>query len=355
MTKQKAMQFFQKLMTRCKETDRLFEVEIVRFVNSPSGCADREVFEAILSDCEVDDMVRFCAFCALFNLARRRMDVTRQGNLLAKYSEEFEERHPFFSHLRLLSLSESGVRGREAEILIAAKRNAKILADNCGTLNALASAIAAIHEESDYILDSDDITLAKHSIEKALEIDPTYAKFYATMARVLMIEGKYDSSISLLRRAIDLEDSSNNDYAIRIGKYQFYILQAKEGRRMHEFGERITAFNEDLELRQKTLTENTEAAIKRIDASLLKNVEFLGLFAAITIFSLGAVQISIALAGISFLKAGALIIVLMGSILVVFSGFGIILHGLEKGKRSRNVVVMLLGFVFIGIGLLSYV
>ena len=47
-----------------------------------------------------------------------------------------------------------------------------------------------------------------------------------------------------------------------------------------------------------------------------------------------------------------LIVVLMGALLTVFSGFGIILHGYEGEKSKRNMAVLLMGILVAAVGVL---
>ena len=57
------------------------------------------------------------------------------------------------------------------------------------------------------------------AVQKAIELEDSYAKFYSTRARLYSLIGEYDKALKDIKIAIDKEDSSNIDYSMRISTY----------------------------------------------------------------------------------------------------------------------------------------
>ena len=86
--------------------------------------------------------------------------------------------------------------------------------------------------------------------------------------------------------------------------------------------------------------------------SMVKNMEFLGLFSGIVSFTIGSLTITGAIADQSIQSAAGLIVVLMGALIGVFAAFGIVLHGIVKKKEAgRNIFVFILGILIIFLGI----
>ena len=202
-------------------------------------------------------------------------------------------------------------------------------------------------------------TIAKRWLSEALDaarlavsLDPTYAKFHATLARLASLDGDYDTARYEIDRAVDLEDSSRIDYALRINNYEFYrirfeLRQSSANALAAVNAARTDAQDHILALRDSMEDSLTDAR-KQVAALSAKNLEFLGLFAAILSFTLGSLQIATSYAA---RDARMLIVALMGALLVTFSGFAILVGVNEKAGRIRTAFVALGGLLFI---LLSY-
>ena len=127
---------------------------------------------------------------------------------------------------------------------------------------------------------------------------------------------------------------------MRVNQYQIYLQQTKS---------MMVLEQTDSELNQKI--QEFESIIEhQSKESLVKNMEYLGLFAGIISFTIGSIGIATSVAGQSLIAAAGLIIVLMGALLCVFSGFGFILHGINK-KTIRNLIVFIMGVLIIWGGL----
>ena len=54
----------------------------------------------------------------------------------------------------------------------------------------------------------------------AIRLDPAYAKFYCTKARVVAQRGRYAEAYSLINKAVATESSARKDYALRLLDYR---------------------------------------------------------------------------------------------------------------------------------------
>lgn len=61
-------------------------------------------------------------------------------------------------------------------------------------------------------------------IFKAIDINKSYAKYYYTLARLQIIDEKYDDAEENLKYAIEIEDMRMMDYSIRLSRYRNYLL-----------------------------------------------------------------------------------------------------------------------------------
>ena len=57
-------------------------------------------------------------------------------------------------------------------------------------------------------------------MEDAIRLDPAYAKFYCTKARVVAQRGRYAEAYSLINKAVATESSARKDYALRLLDYR---------------------------------------------------------------------------------------------------------------------------------------
>lgn len=289
----------------------------------------------------VDEKIYFALYAILVNYARRMKNRTMEKELLRTYVDyAFSQVHVFYDHLHLLSmLGEVYNQSAEErqEMMELAKKNEKQLTDNSGASHALAEAVALVYEIDDVSENpsfqkqrKDWLRAAESAVKKAIADRQEYAKYYCTYARIQSLLGQYENALENIALAVDKEDTTRNDYAIRIGSYESRGQQIRAKMQM-----------EAIEHESRTAMEDLEKQ------SMVKNMEFLGLFSGIVSFTIGSLTISGAIADQSIQSAAGLIVVLMGALMGVFAGFGIILHGWGKGKAVRNLVVLILGLLIV--------
>lgn len=349
------------------EEEWSFEVDVVNFALTwPDELFKNDSVLRVLMNipepCSPEDeKIAFAAFCIQVNRERRMKNRTAESTLLEKYDSRFAKSHPFFGHLRLLNMLDNVSEYDAKEILQLAEKNKDLIRGNVGCQHALADAVALILEEDQvspnkYLKDenvrNEWLDKGERAVNVAIKWKPEYAKYYCTRGRLLALRGKYDEALRSIAEAIDLEKARGKDYALRIGLYQAHMQQIRGRNQL--MGMEAMMKEKMLEYEKKMEEESHQ--------SMVKNLEFLGLFSGIVSFTIGSISIAGAVAEQSMLGAAGLIVVLMGALLGVFSGFGIILHGFgwkeEKNgskkrdwkkyeKGFRNILVMFLGVLAI--------
>jgi len=336
-----------------EESERKFEIDVVSFsVEWDESVIQNELKQLLTSarsgpTNEAEEKLAFTAFCVLVNYERRMKNFSAESRWLQDWKDVFGD-HIFYRHMLLLSQMGRLENFKETEwdehsirtLLQLASENSQNLHGNVGGLHALAEAVALAYENVPtmmaHIQETDRINWlnrAQVAAEDVLRAFPNYAKYYCTYARVLAATGDYDAALSKLNEAIDREDSQRPDYAIRMGRY---LTFSQQFRARKELVSMESAMQGHLE-QYKSALEDQEKQ------TLIKNMEFLGLFSGIVSFTIGSLTISGAIAEQSIKNAAGLIVVLMGALMGVFAAFGIILHGVTGKKALRNVFVLLLG------------
>lgn len=110
------------------------------------------------------------------------------------------------------------------ELLELAREDARQHRDNAGYLHLFAHLFVYTCEKSrgemreqvrrEYY---DDV---ERAVEDAIRLDPAYAKFYCTKARVVAQRGRYAEAYSLINKAVATENSARKDYALRLLDYR---------------------------------------------------------------------------------------------------------------------------------------
>lgn len=328
------------LKTLPDETERKFEVGLTDLVEHNDSKSIRTELLKILSEDSQSESVIYAAFYCLTISYRRTKDITLLENLIKKYESRFEDKHATFSHVYALFLKEKGV-GKDVIRIIQKSYTAYTkLKKNAGVVHNFADTVVTAYEQSDSktksMIKRDWADRADEAVELAIELDPMYAKYYCTKGRLLAINEKFSEAIESIKRAIDMEDSSETDYVIRLANYQYYLL-------LVQTNQYSSIMNAQLENHEEMITSAKKEIDEKFRESNVKNLEFLGFFAAIVSFTIGSVQI---INNQSFENARNLIVVLFAALLSVFSAFGFILHGFGK-KSIPNIIVFIIGIIIL--------
>jgi len=328
------------------EITRNFEVEVVKLATNPPHDLFIEEIQAHVEQQKDPSAVTkedFIAYCILVNYQRRMKNYEDEEKYIQAYRHIFAPGHPFFDHMDLLSKMDNLEVYAAKDVLELAERSCRQLSQNNGAVHAYCEVIALLHENNSGRIGIGDVpqdVLGAH-LDKALAAmddilwkEHNYAKYYCTRGRLLAVKKRYPEAIQNITKAIAIEDSSRRDYTLRVNQYQIHLQQAKNMQVLDRTEEKLN----------QKIQEFEDLIEKQSKESLIKNMEYLGLFAGIISFTIGSIGISTSVASQSLAAAAGLIIVLLGALLCVFAGFGFILHGMNR-KAIRNLVVFIMGAV----------
>ena len=171
---------------------------------------------------EGEEDLAYRAFYALTIIYRNRKDY-QQLQALFEENPHFAG-HPSYHHLLILFQLEAETFFDALELLELAREDARQHRDNAGYLHLFAHLFVYTCEKSrgemreqvrrEYY---DDV---ERAVEDAIRLDPAYAKFYCTKARVVAQRGRYAEAYSLINKAVATESSARKDYALRLLDYR---------------------------------------------------------------------------------------------------------------------------------------
>lgn len=155
------------------------------------------------------------------------------------------------------------------------------------------------------------IANARESVNRAIRMDPTYAKYYFFKGRLLAQEGKYELAKKEINKAIDLEKSGNTDYSVKLTNYKYFLMYVENLAITQTFKTQV------MEL-ERTSRENFNDLQEQLNSDRVKHIETLAFFAAIISLIIGFVTIS---ANMPFKSAASLLLILAGVLVWSFSIF----------------------------------
>lgn len=337
-----------------EEHDRDYEKSIVKL----SQAHEQDVVQRVLSgflESQAEEPLRYAAYCTLHSLHRRMRDKEKLRVLRAKYENVFD-RHPSALHFRLLSYVDLGEVIDGEAVLLQAKKSVEKMQGSAGAEHLLADLVVRYFREDPRRAKGQQADMwveeGLSAVERAIAAEK-YAKFYYTKARLLTLKGRYKEALADLQTAQDREDSRRTDYVLRMATYLAEINRIEDLQRSSQMEEELARHASELAQKQEAAEARIKAQMIRLDESSVKNLEFLGLFAGVISFTIGGISIVSNASDFSFLGAAGLLVVLMGTLLEVFCGFGVILHGLgqEDGNWRRNLAVCVFGVIMIAAGL----
>ena len=175
---------------------------------------------------KVTEDVLYAAYCTLHTYYRRMGKYSELANLDQKYSELFQEKHISSEHFRLLLYVDSSPLKIDFSILEKAEKSASSMPDHTGAWHLLADLTTRYYENQN---DLDFISVKQEewyqkgikAVNKAIEKERDYAKFYATRARLYCLSGEYAKALEDIQIAMKKENPLNFDYLDRLNRYQF--------------------------------------------------------------------------------------------------------------------------------------
>lgn len=223
--KEEILDFFCNTLEK-DEKSRKYEKDISRLTNKYSSKEGIQAFRELMQE---GNKYAYEAFFCLATILRHNRDFSELWDLIT----EAEKRndlcsHVSFPHIRIMYETHSESLYDYDLLLNAAHQSACDLFENSGYHHTFANAFATICEKC---LPEDLKTIvdkwydsALYCVNKAISLEPDYAKFYCTKARIVSITHHFEEASELILKAIDKENSKKPDYALLIGNYQYYRI-----------------------------------------------------------------------------------------------------------------------------------
>ena len=234
------------------EESREYEKRIASFASKNNNPVGIEALKIII---ESDSPVSYEAFFCLCTIYRRNKDFELLRKLLFTH-DNFSD-HISFNHLVIQYHVHSEALFDYDGLLEMAYSDAKKLNQNAGYLQSFCNAFATICEQCN---DEDAASIidrwyavALDFINKAIRLDPQYAKFYWTKARIIAFNAEFREANNLIAQAISLEDSSRPDYALTILNYQSSKTRIELMQQKLYFTQKIKSIENQIEMLNKKL------------------------------------------------------------------------------------------------------
>ena len=302
--------------------------------------------EPIVGNASLPEDVRFSAFFCLGTAMRRRHDTAKLVDLVETHGSLFKNRG-MYQHLKAMAYTQRNSQG-DLEIAIAAATRAKnLLPQHAGVLHSYA--IVKLQDLEDRrgvqerITDERDRSTLEeltHALAHVLADEPHYGKFHATNARLQSLLGYHELARRSVLRAMSEEDSSGQDFPIRMVEYNQILARISLRESLMEFADNVS----EADRRTTELRSEFERVTTHAQSSYL---QLLGIFAAIIGLLITGVQVA------SNLKLGdgaRLMLIVTGSIVMILSAVAVIT---DKSVRKITYltavgVVLIVAGVFVG-------
>jgi hypothetical protein len=323
-----------------------------------SNSLERDL-DSILQDARQNKKVKYNAFYALQILYRWGNRHDEGYNLIESYKDAFKEEKTF-SHVVLMNKKNKAecedvlneTPKYTSELITEAKENCKKLSGHFGAMHLYAEIVACYYEEQvdkkmEYSIGNiiTDLDNALNYVNSAIYGRLHYAKYYATKARILLLqdrfmndETKIEESIKNIRIAFQKEQKDDLDYLNKNIMYNMHlsrIITAWQEKKKQDVEKIEGNFNARTKEIEGKFEERIDRKIKTLEKEQIKNVEIIGLFSGILSF----VLISIGVINKEMQKMNesiALILAFMGVQLIVFSAFSMILRAPYSSEDSED-------------------
>ncbi len=288
----------------------------------------------------------YAALYASHIYLRRMKEYSELRELMATFGDSYRTRATY-PHLKSLSL---GYDPRETDSAARCAEDAKEKAPrHAGVLHNFA--LMTIQKEENHVPpDPMRLKAAQEALDAAIaQTHGTYARYHATYARLLILQGEYGRAEEEVDQAIDREEPTKADYAIRIGEYQAVKLDIKVRQSIMTLAAEQASTVAEVRSLQRSIVTDLEGVRNeienRIGQARSEALQLLGLLAAVVAFIVSGSSIAAQLR--NFAVSGRLFVIVAAGILVIYAGFG--LSFLPPGRKGtlRALLALTLG---LGIG-----
>lgn len=191
--------------------------------------------------------------------------------------------------------------------------------------------------ESDVPISKEEISSAIEYINRAIGINGSYPKQYATKGRLLSFLGDYDKAKNNIRKAIDLEDADGKDSLIRISQYNNYLIDIKT----RESIEMLKIHMSDAENRINEGKISSELMIDKMESMQSKYLELLAFFSGVLSLII-TVVVEIGIKVDKYNQMMGIIMTLGGVLLLSFSGLRMMISYSKKEESTFRLVCLLI-------------
>lgn len=285
---------------------------------------------------------RFAAFYALLIICRELNNYSKYNNYVDTYSDQFTQ-YDLYTIVMSTFYRNKAILGEKrsyGQAISWAKKACEKLPNNIAVKHHFAEIVVLAIEESESVISCGLIEEALDKIDDVIAVYPSHAKYYSTQGRLFAAKGDFAAGISCVKKALDLEVASDKDALIRIGEYNYYLLQIKMMMETKKVDKKIGSFNSSFNELQHNL-DNTKT----------QYLEYLAFFSSILAFILTTVNIVAKID--DFNKGAGVILIFAGVLIIVFDIFRILLYYSSAIKLGilKLVFCFIVGLLLIMCGL----
>lgn len=275
--------------------------------------------------------------------------ICREYNNYSKYNMYVDRYGNFFNQYKLYKIVLSTYYRNKAILgekecyrncIRFAEEACSVLPTNLAVKHHYAAMIVLAVEDG-FEISPDKIENAINGLDSVIATYSNHAVYYSTQGRLLALIGKYEQGEEKLKKALDLEEVNDKDSMIRIGEYNFYLLQIKVMMESQQVKHRINDFNSVFE------------GIKNdLDSVKTQYLEYLAFFSSVLAYIL--ISIDIAIKTDDFNKCAGIILLFAGSLVIAFSLFRMLLYYSSKVKHQtiKTIFCFVCGIILMIGGLL---
>jgi hypothetical protein len=298
--------------------------------DSNSSLSDIEALHQFWLDRSNTLEQRFTAFYAHALFLQHSFDMEGYANLLHSNAFKYEfNDHPLHDLIQLSFKIIIGTDESWKEDLANAWLNAvQKHVDDSSYTHAFAEFVAILLDQQKQLpANHDYLEDALTAAQRAVNSDPSFAKFHHTFARLLLFnatnsdpETQTDDAMFIksqeeIYAAINLEPVKNSASAIRVADYRTFRTRIYQEWKMSKF-------DDDLRETEIASAEKLRETESKLDETQSKSIEIIAFFSGVISFVVGS--ISIAGSNANFYDKALLIIVMLVALLFAFTGFQIL-------------------------------
>jgi len=278
--------------------------------------------------CSTSSVYRFAAFYALLIICREYNNHSKYNSYVDRFASEFTS-YNLYKIVLSTYFRNNGILGERDDY----KRAIKFAEDACQAMptnlaikHHFSEIIALVIEES-IDIDSTIISKAIERLDDVIIAHPNHAKYYCTQGRLIAAMGDYSRATANVKKALDLEVVVDKDSMIRIGQYNYYLLQIKMMMENNQVDSKIGKFNSSFQEMEHNM-----------DSIKTQYLEYLAFFSSVLAFIL--VTVNLVSKVDDFNKCAGIIIMFAGALVVVFGVFRMLLYFSTKVKLGTIKIII---------------